>query len=92
MSGFTFFAPTTVAKTTVSPHWAIIAPSACLAIFPVSKLIFFPCTSIGNNFLKIRKKIISNIKRLNWKNGFYRSDIGWKVINKNENYKRYFKR
>jgi len=49
-------------------------------------------TSIGNNFLKIRKKIISNIKRLNWKNGFYRSDIGWKVINKNENYKRHFKR
>ncbi len=49
-------------------------------------------TSIGNNFLKIRKKIISNIKRLDWKNGFYRSDIGWKVINKNENYKRYFKR
>ena len=43
-------------------------------------------TSIGNNFLKIRKKIISNIKRLDWKNGFYRKDIGWKVINKNENY------
>ena len=26
---------------------AIIAPSACLAIFPVSKLIFFPNTSIS---------------------------------------------
>ena len=49
-------------------------------------------TSIGNNFLKIRKKIISNIKRLGWKNGFHRSDIGWRVINKNENYKRHFKR
>ena len=49
-------------------------------------------TSIGNNFLKIRKKIISNIKRLDWKNGFHRSDIGWRVINKNENYKRHFKR
>ena len=47
MSGFTFFAPTTVAKITVSPHVAIIAPSACLATLPVSKLIFFPATSIS---------------------------------------------
>ena len=39
-------------------------------------------TSIGNNFFKIRKRIISNIKRISWKKGFYRSDIGWKVINK----------
>jgi len=43
-------------------------------------------TSVGNNFCKIRNKIISNIKKLNWKYGFYRKDIGWKVINKNENY------
>ncbi len=42
-------------------------------------------TSTGDNFFKIRKKIIANIKKINWKNGFYRSDIGWKVINKNEN-------
>tara|TARA_B100001063_G_scaffold175830_1_gene164791 strand:- start:692 stop:1960 length:1269 start_codon:yes stop_codon:yes gene_type:complete len=39
-------------------------------------------TSIGNSFLKIRKRIISNIKKLNWKDGFFRRDIGWKVINK----------
>ncbi len=39
-------------------------------------------TSVGNNFQKIRKKIIFFIKKLNWKNGFYRKDIGWKVINK----------
>ncbi len=39
-------------------------------------------TSLGNNYLKIRDKIIFNIKKLNWKNGFYRKDIGWKVINK----------
>ena len=37
-------------------------------------------TSIGNNFLKIRKKIISIIKKLNWRKGFYRKDIGWRVI------------
>ena len=47
MSGFTFLAPTAVAITTVSPHVAIIAPSACLAILPVSKVIFFPSTSIS---------------------------------------------
>ena len=43
-------------------------------------------TSIGKNFLKIRNNIILNIKKLNWKDGFYRKDIGWRVINKNENY------
>jgi len=39
-------------------------------------------TSIGHNFSLIRKRIISLIKSLNWKNGFYRKDIGWKVIKK----------
>ena len=39
-------------------------------------------TSIGNNFLGIRKRIITIIKNLGWKEGFYRKDIGWKVINK----------
>ena len=43
-------------------------------------------TSVGNSFLKIRKRIISYIKKLKWKNGFHRSDIGWKVIKKNENH------
>ncbi len=40
-------------------------------------------TSTGGNYLKIRKKIISLIKKINWKQGLYRKDIGWKVINKN---------
>ena len=48
-------------------------------------------TSIGEKFSEIRKKIISNIKKLSWKNGFYRNDIGWRVI-KNENNKRISKR
>ena len=43
-------------------------------------------TSIGNSFFKIRNKIILIIKKLNFKNSFYRKDIGWKVIDKNENY------
>ena len=41
-------------------------------------------TSIGNNFFNIRKKIFSIIKKINWKGGFYRKDIGWRVINKNK--------
>ena len=40
-------------------------------------------TSTGKNYLKIRKKIITIIKKINWKQGLYRRDIGWKVINKN---------
>ena len=39
-------------------------------------------TSLGNDFLKIRNKIITNIKKLKWKHGFYRTDIGWRVIKK----------
>jgi len=39
-------------------------------------------TSVGFNFLKIRKRINSIIRKINWKKGFYRRDIGWKVINK----------
>ena len=38
--------------------------------------------SVGNNFIIIRKKIIELIKKLNWKNGFFRKDIGWRVIKK----------
>ncbi len=39
-------------------------------------------TVIGDNFHKIRKKIIYFIKVLNWRNGFFRKDIGWKIIKK----------
>ena len=37
--------------------------------------------SIADNFLKARQNIIKNITILDWKNGFYRRDIGYKVIN-----------
>ncbi len=37
-------------------------------------------TSIGKNFMKIRKDIFQIIKKINWKDGFYRKDIGWRVI------------
>ena len=36
--------------------------------------------SIAESFLKARKDIIDNIKTLNWENGFYRKDIGHRVI------------
>ncbi len=39
-------------------------------------------TAIGKSFKQIRKRIIMYIKRLNWDEGFYRKDIGSKVIKK----------
>ncbi len=38
--------------------------------------------NISHSFSSSRKEIINQIKKLNWENGFYRSDIGHKVINK----------
>ena len=38
--------------------------------------------SKGQNFSQIRKKLINLIKKINWRNGFYRKDIGWRVIDK----------
>ena len=37
-------------------------------------------SGIGKNFLKIRQKIILILKKINWKDGFFRKDIGWRVI------------
>ena len=39
-------------------------------------------TVLGRSFKKIRKKILSILNKINWKQGFYRKDIGWKVISK----------
>ena len=36
--------------------------------------------SLSDNFLEARKKIISKLEKLNWTQGFYRKDIGHKVI------------
>ena len=36
--------------------------------------------STSNNFLESRNEVINLIKKLNWNNGYYRSDIGHKVI------------
>ena len=37
-------------------------------------------TSSGKSFFKIRKNIFKIIKKINWKDGFFRKDIGWRVI------------
>ena len=39
-------------------------------------------TGLGYNFMRIRKKLIKIIKKINWRYGFFRKDIGWRVIDK----------
>ena len=38
--------------------------------------------STGAVFKDIRKNILKIIKKINWKYGFFRKDIGWRIINK----------
>tara|TARA_B100000900_G_scaffold396017_1_gene394944 strand:- start:539 stop:1804 length:1266 start_codon:yes stop_codon:yes gene_type:complete len=38
--------------------------------------------SLSEDFKTARENIFLNINKLNWKNGFYRKDIGYKVIDK----------
>ena len=42
------------------------------------RVLNFVC--IADNFNEARKNAIDNIKILNWDKGFYRKDIGYKVI------------
>ena len=44
------------------------------------RVLNFVCLS--DDFNKSRKKIFEIINSLNWKNGFFRKDIGYRVINK----------
>ncbi len=36
--------------------------------------------SISNDFGSAKEKIVLKLKELNWDGGFYRKDIGYKVI------------
>ena len=38
--------------------------------------------SLSENFSLAKQKIINNLEILNWSGGFYRKDIGYKVIDK----------
>ena len=42
------------------------------------RVLNFVCLS--EDFLKARTKVIKSINSLGWDNGFYRKDIGYKVI------------
>ena len=35
--------------------------------------------SIGKNFSSIKRSILVKLKKINWKDGFYRKDIGWRI-------------
>jgi len=39
-------------------------------------------TTLSNNFKSSRVNAINLINNLNWENGFFRKDIGFKVIDK----------
>ena len=36
--------------------------------------------SVSENFLKAKENINKNLKNLNWSGGFFRKDIGYRVI------------
>ena len=40
-------------------------------------------TSMDKSLIEARDKSLKNIKKINWKDGFFRKDIGWRIINKN---------
>ncbi len=39
-------------------------------------------TSLANSLTEARDKCMANILKINWDDGFFRKDIGWRVINK----------
>ena len=39
-------------------------------------------TSSSDSLINARNKCLSSIKKINWKEGFFRKDIGWRAINK----------
>ena len=45
-------------------------------------------TSVAESLSRARDQSLMNLKKINWTDGFFRKDIGWKAIKKNENNKR----
>jgi len=39
-------------------------------------------TSSSESLIEARNKSLSNINKINWPDGFFRKDIGWRIINK----------
>ena len=46
-------------------------------------------TASSENLIEARDKSLTNIKKINWSDGFFRRDIGWRVINNINNYENY---
>ena len=44
--------------------------------------------SLKKDLMESRNECLENLKIINWDKGFFRKDIGWRVIKKNENNKR----
>jgi len=42
----------------------------------------FNVTALSKNLINARKKVLNNINKINWTDGFFRKDIGWRAINK----------
>ena len=42
------------------------------------RVLNIACT--GHNFFKIKKNIYKILKKINWRSGFFRKDIGWRII------------
>ena len=45
-------------------------------------------TCSANNLGEARNKVLNNLKEINWKDGFFRKDIGWRALKNNEDNKR----
>ena len=50
----------------------------------IKKLICIPgnagTQTIAKNLYGARKKVLINLNKLNWQDGFFRKDIGWRAI------------
>ena len=44
-------------------------------------------TSMADKMIDAKNNSIDILKKIDWKDGFYRNDIGWRII-KHEDYKR----
>ena len=38
-------------------------------------------TSLSKSLFDARNKSLNSLKKINWTDGFFRKDIGWRVIN-----------
>ena len=45
-------------------------------------------TALGKDLIEARNKSLIKLKKINWSNGFFRKDIGWRGIKKNEDNQR----